>query len=232
MHPIQRRLLLLLSAGAFAVASNQGAAISDNRESGAKTGPSNGYAPTSQEFYLSEDQIAWIRPGLNITIVGVTDLAPGKKPVVEFTIADDLKQPLDRLGGTTPGPVSVSFILSKWDPATRYYVPYTFRVRNGVTNPSADQGGTFTEVAIGRYKYTFGTTLPADMSLTATNTLGAYGSRNMSASSRRTTTLRTFSSRSAPMAERPVRSGTPWTPRSRATSAMTRSPFTAERAAR
>jgi OmcA/MtrC family decaheme c-type cytochrome len=162
------------------VASNQGAAVSDNRESGAKIGPSNGYAPTSQEFYLSDDQIAWIRPGLNITIVGVTDLAPGKKPVVEFTITDDLKQPLDRLGGTTPGPVSVSFILSRWDPATRYYVPYTFRVRNGVTNPSADQGGTFTEVAIGRYKYTFGTTLPADMSLTATNTLGAYGSRNMS----------------------------------------------------
>ncbi|MCK6683229.1 MAG: OmcA/MtrC family decaheme c-type cytochrome [Thermoanaerobaculia bacterium] len=181
MHPIQRRFFLVLSAAAFAVLSHQSAvAISENIGDGAKIGPPSAFTPNSQEYYLSADQIAWIRPGLNITILGVTDLAPGKKPVVEFTITDDLKQPLDRLGATTPGPVSVSFILAKWNPTTRYYVPYTFRTRNGVTNPSADQGGTFTEVAIGRYKYTFGTTLPADMDVAATNTLGAYGSRNMS----------------------------------------------------
>ncbi len=170
MYLLKRGLLLALVAGMFTIPVFPAAAIEDT---------ANIYQPDSVEYYMTADQLAWIRPGVNITIVSVTDVAPGKKPVIEYTLTDDMKQPLDRLGGTTPGTISTSFILSKWDPATRNYVPYTWRLRNGVNNPAADQGGSTADLAVGRYKYTFGTTLPADMDAAATNTLGAYGSRNM-----------------------------------------------------
>ena len=45
--------------------------------------------------------------------------------VVDISPTDSLDQPLDRLGKVTPGAISVSFILSAYDPATRQYTAYT-----------------------------------------------------------------------------------------------------------
>ena len=44
---------------------------------------------------------------------------------------------------------------------------------------TGDTGGTYTKVADGEYIYTFGGKLPAGYDQTVTNTVGIYGSRNL-----------------------------------------------------
>ncbi len=85
------------------------------------------YTPLDKEFYLAADQLDYVRPGVKITILGVTNVAPGKKPVVEISITDSLNQPLDRLGALTPGPVTPGFVLASWDADKRQYFAYTTR---------------------------------------------------------------------------------------------------------
>jgi OmcA/MtrC family decaheme c-type cytochrome len=149
------------------------------------------YTQSDREFYMDEELIAFIRPGLTITINSITDVAPGKKPVVEVTFTDDFGAGLDRLGRTTPGSIGASFILAWFNPDTRVYTSYTTRVQTSPpTSPKpnvrevqagADSGGTWTELGSGKYKYTFGTTVPANADVTKTHTLGVYGSRNLTA---------------------------------------------------
>ncbi|MGE5718132.1 MAG: OmcA/MtrC family decaheme c-type cytochrome [Acidobacteriota bacterium] len=139
------------------------------------------YTPREKEFYLAASQLDYVRPGLKITILGVTNVAPGKNPVVEISISDSLNQPLDRLGALTPGPVTPGFVLARWDADKRQYFAYTMRTRNGVTDPNVDQNGSWTDLEIGHSKYAFGTTLPADFDVTAMLTLGVQGRRVMPA---------------------------------------------------
>lgn len=144
--------------------------------------------PNQLEFYLSDDGVAYIRPGLKIIVKSVT-IGTDRKPVVEFFLTDSLDQPLDRLGKTTPGAISLSFILAVYDPATLQYTSYTTRVqttpatspRPGVTAIQAgtDSGGTFTDLETGHGKYTFKTVLPAGFDQTKTTTLGIYSTRNL-----------------------------------------------------
>ena len=180
-HPLRRALILLavgaLSMTAFADEGRRRGAGPATPEAPAATRPQ--FQQNQLEYYMSEDGIAYIRPGAKITIVSFTNFAAGQKPVVEYKLTDNFDQPLDRLGKVTPGPFSPSFILAKWDPAKREYVTITTRTRNGVTNPSADQGGTHTDLQLGTYKYTFGTTMPATLDPAATYTLGAYGRRTL-----------------------------------------------------
>ena len=67
------------------------------------------------EAYLSDDGIAYIRPGVKIKINSITNVVAGQKPVVDFNLTDNFDQPLDRNGKVTPGPIAPGFILSKWD---------------------------------------------------------------------------------------------------------------------
>lgn len=147
------------------------------------------YETNQMEFYLGDDGIAYIRPGVKITVKSITDVAPGKKPVVEVYFTDNFDQPLDRLGKITPGAISASFILAWFDPATREYTSHTIR---NVTTPAnsprpgakavqaaADSGGTWTDLEMGHAKYTFGTTLPASFDQAKTHTLGIYSTRNL-----------------------------------------------------
>lgn len=139
------------------------------------------YTPLDKEYYLAADEVGWIRPGVKVAILGVTNVAPGKKPVVEISLTDSLDQPLDRLGAVTPGPATPGFVLARWDPDSRTYFAYTTRTRNGVTDPSTDQNGTWAELEMGHYKYTFGTTLGADFDVTKMLTLGVQARRVMPA---------------------------------------------------
>jgi OmcA/MtrC family decaheme c-type cytochrome len=137
------------------------------------------FQPNQVEAYLSDGGIDYIRPGVKLNILAVTNVAPGQKPVVEFTVTDQFDQPLDRLGNVTPGPIAPGFVLGQWNPDTRYYHSFTTRTRNGVTTPWVDTGGSYTDLAVGHYKYNFATAMPASLDVAKTLTLGAYAKRTM-----------------------------------------------------
>lgn len=172
---MKRALILIAVVAAIA----QPAFTGDRRHAVAPGRPGPVYLPTQFEFYLGDGGIEYIRPGLKLTILGVTNAGAGQKPVVEFTLADSLDQPLDRNGKLTPGPVNPQFALGQWDPATRYYHALTRRTRNGLTTPWVDTGGTFTDLDLGHYKYTFATAMPSNLDATATLTIGAQAKRTM-----------------------------------------------------
>jgi len=154
----QRGLSILAAVAALAVTQ---APVGPN-EGGiavSRTGPlamTSAYEPTQKEYYLELGTADVLRPGLKMTINGVTNLAPGQKPVVDFTITDDFGNPLDRTGATTPGVVTVRFVVAVWDGL--YYTNLIIQASTG--NPYRDSSGTWQSVSDGRYTYTFAAALP------------------------------------------------------------------------
>jgi OmcA/MtrC family decaheme c-type cytochrome len=143
-----------------------------------------GYSQGQVEYYLTADEIGYIRPGYKITVESV-NITPDSKVEVVMNFKDDKNQPLDRAGMVTPGPLSVSFILAWYDGAKRQYTSYTVSKQTSpITGNSCDQagtdkGGTWTDLELGRAKYVFKTTVPAGYDGSKTHTLAAYGSRNL-----------------------------------------------------
>jgi OmcA/MtrC family decaheme c-type cytochrome len=181
-----RTLLVLALTGLLAVSMT---ASGRRRAVGSPSGPA---VPTFRadqiESYLSQDAVAYIRPGLKLKVNSIT-IPTDRKPLVDVTFTDDFDQPLDRLGKTTPGPINASFILAWWDPVARHYTAYT--VRN-VTTPAnsprpgvravqatTDSGGTWTDLETGHSTYKFGTALPENFDRTKTHTLGFQAFRNL-----------------------------------------------------
>lgn len=142
------------------------------------------YTEHQKEYYLTAEQESYIRPGFKIGVESVTFTADNKVEVV-VNFKDDKNQPLDRLGNVTPGALSVSFILGWYDGDLRQYTTYTTRTQTspitGVSavQSSADSGGTWTDLELGRAKYAFKTVLPSGYDGSKTHTLAAYGSRNL-----------------------------------------------------
>src|SRR5512140_2613057 len=134
MALIQRGLLVMATAGALAIPTHlpgpvdAGAGAPQKRAAGPTTAS---FQPSQVEYYLGDSGIAYIRPGVKVTLVSFTDVAPGKNPVAEVLLTDQFDQPLDRNGKVTPGPITPGFILSRWDAATRSYFAFTTRTRNG-----------------------------------------------------------------------------------------------------
>src|ERR1035437_4314631 len=102
------------------------------------------------------------------------------------TIVDADGFPLDRLGVTTKGPVSLSFIAGYIPAGQTQYVSYTPSVAAATLNknPSQtqaanDSGGTFVTNAIGDYTYTFKTKAPATFDATVTHAIGVSVNRNL-----------------------------------------------------
>jgi OmcA/MtrC family decaheme c-type cytochrome len=147
------------------------------------------YASTQVEAYLTASDVAFIRPGLKIKVNSIT-IGADRKPVIDVSLTDDLDQPLDRLGKTTPGPISLSFVLAWYDPVTRQYTSYATRTQTspadsphpGVTATQAGTiAGTFTDFETGHARFTSTTVLPSGFDQTKTHTLGIYASRNLTA---------------------------------------------------
>jgi len=140
------------------------------------------YTATSKEFYLTEDQFDFARPGYHIKVNSVT-IGADRKPVVDVSLTDDLGAPIDRLGVQTPGTASTSFLLSWYNPTTRDYTSYVTRTATGaagtVTQATSDSGGVFKDLDVGHFTYTFKNVLPAGFDQTKTHTLGMYGTRTM-----------------------------------------------------
>lgn len=193
MHSILRGLLVLAAMGSVSFPTNPPAHVSTNssravsRRAVAPAAPGKLTFNSSQlEFYQSQDVINYIRPGLQVTVNSVTIGSDGR-PVVDVSFTDALNQPLDRLGQTTPGPLSISFIGAVYSPNTRQYTAFTTRVATaappsptpGVTavQASTDSGGQWTDLGTGHATYKFKTPLPAGDDPTATHSIGIYASR-------------------------------------------------------
>jgi OmcA/MtrC family decaheme c-type cytochrome len=188
-HPL-RRALVLLAAGALALSLS--ADTGRRRAAGPTTGapsPQKPFATTDLEYYLTDDGVAYIRPGLNIKVNSVT-IGSDRRPVIELTLTDNMNQPLDRLGQVTPGPISLSYILAGWNPDTREYTAYTTRSATAaasspragtaaVTQAGADSNGTTVDLATGKVRYTFRAALPEGFDTTKTYTIGIYSTRNL-----------------------------------------------------
>ena len=122
-------------------------------------------------------------PGLTITINSAKIASDGTITTV-YSIADPNGLPLDASGVTTPGVVSLSYIAAVLPNSQQQYTSYTTRVATGTLIPTtnqagADTGGAVTQVAAGQYQYVFHTKAPSGFDVTATHTIGIYGSRNL-----------------------------------------------------
>jgi OmcA/MtrC family decaheme c-type cytochrome len=148
-----------------------------------QSAPGNPYSTRSKAFYAARELVAFVRPGLTVTVNSAEIAADGTISTV-FTLADPAGAPLDRQGVTTPGAVSLSFVAARIPNGQTQYVAYTTRRVSGAAVSSTEQaasdtGGTYTMLADGRYRYVFGMKAPSGFDRSATHTIGIYGSRNL-----------------------------------------------------
>jgi OmcA/MtrC family decaheme c-type cytochrome len=147
--------------------------------------PRRAYTGNEKAAFLQPYLIEFLRPGLQIQINSATIGSDGTITTV-YTVTDPVGLPLDTAGVYTPGPISLSFVAGYIPADAEQYTTYTTRSATGavsgtVTQAGADSGGTTTQIASGQYQYVFRTKAPAGFDVTATHTIGIYGSRNLTA---------------------------------------------------
>jgi OmcA/MtrC family decaheme c-type cytochrome len=148
-----------------------------------QSAPGGSLTARSKAFYADKEVVAFVRPGLAIT-VNSAEVGSDGAISTTFTVADPRGAPLDRLGVNTPGPISLSFVAARIPRGQQQYVAYTVRRASGAAvssteQASSDTGGVYTMLADGRYRYVFGTKAPAGFDASTTHTIGIYGSRNL-----------------------------------------------------
>ena len=136
-------------------------------------------------YYLDPVQVNFVRPGLVIKISSA-EIATDGTIRTRFKLTDPQGLPLDRLGITTPGAISVSLIAATIPQGQTQYTAYTTRVvtspitRVTATQPGTDTpAGAYQQVGEGEYTYTFSIRAPANFDRTATHSIGVYASRNL-----------------------------------------------------
>jgi len=129
-----------------------------------------GYTAKDKEYYLTEAEVAFIRPGLVVEIVDFT-IPDDLYPVVEFTTTNEGGMPLDMDGVYTLGDINMRFMLT--------YIPEGEEQKVSYTGGSYDRGGEYTTIATGHYTYKFANMLPSDYDANATTTLTAVGTRDL-----------------------------------------------------
>ena len=140
------------------------------------------YSPHEKAYFLP-DAVEFVNPGLVFSIQSASIASDGTI-TVKFTMADPTGLALDRTGVQTPGTVSPSFLAAAIPNGQAQYVSYVTRAASGAamasTNqPAADSGGTISG-GPGAYTYTF-KAKATGFDATATQTVGIYGSRNLTA---------------------------------------------------
>jgi OmcA/MtrC family decaheme c-type cytochrome len=141
------------------------------------------YTPREKAFFL-DDSVQFVNPGLAITVQSAAIASDGTITTT-FTVADPTGLPLDTAGVNTPGTISLSFLAAAIPQGQEQYVSYITRAATGAVaastqQPTSDSGGTTVEVAPGQYTYTY-KTKATGFDPTATNTIGIYGSRLLTA---------------------------------------------------
>lgn len=135
-------------------------------------------------YRVRKEAMNFVRPGLIIKVTAA-EIATDGTIRARVKLTDPKGAALEREGVNTPGPVSVSFIAAYIPAGQTQYRAYTTRVQVGAANgvsaeqASADSGGTFRQTGEGEYEYTFRTRAPQTADRTATHSIGAYGSRNL-----------------------------------------------------
>ncbi len=177
---LRRGIALAITAGSLALTSNQLNTTRVVAPRGGDGGPPQAfYSETSKEYYLTQDEFDFLRPGVHVSIVGVVNVAAGQKPVVEVLFTDDLGAPLDRTGVVTPGAIEAEFVLGQWDAGNYEYVNLTtLAVSPTITYPLHDSGGTWQDIDVGHSKYSFAKAMPTNFDATKTVTLGIYAARS------------------------------------------------------
>jgi OmcA/MtrC family decaheme c-type cytochrome len=141
------------------------------------------YTPHHKAFYAAAETVEFVRPGLVIKILSAQVAADGSISTT-YTVSDPQGLPLDALGITTPGPLTIRFIAANIPKGQEQYVAYTTKVSTGPVLASTvvagtDTGGTSTTLAEGQYKYVFATKAPTGFDPAVTHTIGIYASRNL-----------------------------------------------------
>ncbi len=143
------------------------------------------YTPLDREFYLTDEQIAFVRPGLNIELTEYEIAVDGTVSVI-FTVTDRAGLPLDLDGVFTPGPIVISFIIARIPRDAEHYEAYRKVTQtspitgDSALQPAADAGGRIERIEIGTYRYVFGQRLPEGFDRDATHAIGFYAERNLS----------------------------------------------------
>ena len=142
------------------------------------------FSPHDKAYYADANKISFVRPGLAIKIVSAK-IADDGTLSVDYKLTDPKGLGLDRLGVTTPGAISVSFLVTYIPKGKTQYVSYITRNRtstdgkNTVVQATGENTGVQTSLGDGEYLYTFAAKLPKTFDPTATHRLGIYGSRNL-----------------------------------------------------
>ena len=160
---MRRRIVwsLLVSIALMCSVTNL-AAKSDVADSG-------NYTTKDKEFYLTPEQLLFIRPGLDIEILNVV-IPADMQLEVTYTIKDPAGLPLDHDGIYTPGPVDMRFTLANIPMGDEQKVRHAYeRISRG--------NGVLTQLAPGEYKYKFETVLASDQD--TTHTLVLAGRRDL-----------------------------------------------------
>ncbi|HTS77222.1 MAG TPA: OmcA/MtrC family decaheme c-type cytochrome [Bryobacteraceae bacterium] len=152
---------------------------------GLSSAPQKPYNIHQKAYYADPQSVEYVSPGLTITINSAA-IANDGTITTTYTLTDPTGLPLDSAGVQTPGTISVSFIAATIPSGQEQYTAYTTKVATGTviasTNqPGADSGGTSTSIGPGQYQYVFHTKAPTGFDVTATHTIGIYGSRNLTA---------------------------------------------------
>ena len=146
--------------------------------------PKSPFTEHNKAYYADANTVNFVRPGLVFNITAA-EIAQDGTIKARIKVTDPRGLGLDRLGVTTPGAVSMSFIAAYIPKGQKQYVAYTTRTQiSPITGKSAIQAtgqnnGTWRTVAEGEYEYTFSIKAPSTIDRNATHTIAVYGSRNL-----------------------------------------------------
>ncbi|MBI5281480.1 MAG: OmcA/MtrC family decaheme c-type cytochrome [Candidatus Solibacter usitatus] len=143
---------------------------------------SSPYQFTDKAFYADQAQLNFVRPGLVVKITKAEIAADGTV-TGWVTVTDPKGAGLDREGITSPGVITLSWLIGYIPADGTQYTSYITRVRTGAagtfTQATGENTGKWEKLAEGSYKYTFLNKVPAGHDKNATHTVGIYGNRNL-----------------------------------------------------
>ena len=104
------------------------------------------FTTNQKAFYADAGWVAFVRPGLVITITSA-EIAPDGTISVGFSLTDPKGSPLDRNGVRTPGPVSLNFIAAYIPQKQQQYVDYITRTATGTVSGTVTQAAAESKLA-------------------------------------------------------------------------------------